>query len=123
MKPWFGAAAHMPLTGIATFARAPYVPPDALQPGDAHFAVVGVPFDAAVGFRPGQRLAPRAIRDLSTRYALPGGRTTSATGTSRTATGTSRTTAGTSRAAAWWAPAMRTRSTRTLSTWTAAWRR
>jgi len=23
MKPWFGAAAHMPLTGIATFAGHP----------------------------------------------------------------------------------------------------
>ncbi|PZN02648.1 MAG: hypothetical protein DIU76_10285 [Bacillota bacterium] len=65
--------AGMPFTGIATFARAPYVPPEALQPGQADFAVIGVPFDAAVGFRPGQRLAPRAIRDLSTRYALPWG--------------------------------------------------
>ncbi|QIA26652.1 hypothetical protein DYI95_003135 [Thermaerobacter sp. PB12/4term] len=65
--------AGMPFTGIATFARAPYVPPEVLQPGQADFAVIGVPFDAAVGFRPGQRLAPRAIRDLSTRYALPWG--------------------------------------------------
>lgn len=63
----------MPFTGIATFARAPYVPPEALQAGQVDFAVIGVPFDAAVGFRPGQRLAPRAIRDLSTRYALPWG--------------------------------------------------
>lgn len=67
------AKAALPFTGIATFARAPHVPPEALQPGQADFAVIGVPFDAAVGFRPGQRLAPRAIRDLSTRYALPWG--------------------------------------------------
>lgn len=65
--------ADLPYVGIATFARAPHVAPDALRPGDAHFAVFGVPFDGAVGYRPGQRLAPRAIRDLSTRYALPWG--------------------------------------------------
>lgn len=68
-----GPRANLPFTGIATFARAPYVQAEVLQPGDAHFAVLGVPFDGAVGYRPGQRLAPRAIRDLSTRYALPWG--------------------------------------------------
>lgn len=61
----------MPFTGVATFARAPLVTDlSALQ---ADFAVYGCPFDCAIGYRPGQRLAPRAIRDLSTRFALPWG--------------------------------------------------
>lgn len=63
--------AGMPFTGIATFARAPHSRDFMAE--RPHFAVIGVPFDAAVGFRPGQRLAPRAIRDLSTRFALPWG--------------------------------------------------
>lgn len=62
-------AAGMPLTGVATFARAPLDP----APQHADFAVFGVPYDCSVGFRPGQRLAPRSLRDLSTRYALPWG--------------------------------------------------
>lgn len=61
----------MPFAGIATFARAPYQASPA--PGSADFAVYGIPFDCAVGYRPGQRLAPRAIRDMSTRLALPWG--------------------------------------------------
>jgi agmatinase len=62
----------LPFAGIATFARAPYAPLDAPNeepPADA--AVLGVPFDLAVGFRPGQRFAPRAVREASLRYALP----------------------------------------------------
>ena len=37
----------------------------------AEAAVLGVPTDAAVGFRPGARWAPGALRDASARYALP----------------------------------------------------
>ena len=59
----------LPYAGIATFARAPHAPPDAEWRADA--AVLGVPFDLAVGFRPGQRFAPRAVREASLRYALP----------------------------------------------------
>jgi agmatinase len=59
----------MPLTGIATFAGAPLL---SAAPSP-HFAVYGMPTDVGVGYRPGQRLAPRAIRDASTRYALPWG--------------------------------------------------
>jgi agmatinase len=59
----------LPFAGIATFARAPHAPPDADWRADA--AVLGVPFDIAVGFRPGQRFAPRAVREASLRYALP----------------------------------------------------
>lgn len=79
----------MPFAGVATFARAPLAPwpaaavaaaapgadppPPRPDPRRAGFAVYGIPFDCAVGYRPGQRLAPRAIRDLSTRLALPWG--------------------------------------------------
>ena len=61
--------AHLPYSGIATFARAPIMQPD----GDwrATFAVLGIPFDIALGFRPGARFAPRALREASLRYVPP----------------------------------------------------
>lgn len=62
---------NMPFTGIATFASAPHV--TNLEPGQADFAVYGFPFDCSIGYRSGQRMAPRAIRDMSTRLALPWG--------------------------------------------------
>ncbi|WP_407541560.1 arginase family protein (plasmid) [Deinococcus radiomollis] len=60
---------HLPYSGIATFARAPIGQPD----GDwrATFAVLGIPFDIALGFRPGARFAPRALREASLRYVPP----------------------------------------------------
>ena len=58
---------HMPYAGVATFGRAREVTPD----GDwrADVGVLGVPFDIALGFRPGARFAPRAIREASLRFA------------------------------------------------------
>ena len=48
-------------TGIRTFMRLPTavdgVTPDA--------AIVGIPFDTAASFRPGQRFGPSAVRDIS----------------------------------------------------------
>ncbi|MBX6350009.1 MAG: agmatinase [Clostridia bacterium] len=61
--------AGLPYTGVATFARAPLVARHGEWSADA--AVLGVPYDWGVGYRPGARVAPRAIRDASTRYALP----------------------------------------------------
>lgn len=61
--------AGLPYTGVATFARAPFVARDGEWAADA--AVLGVPYDWGVGYRPGARAAPRALRDASTRYALP----------------------------------------------------
>ncbi len=60
---------HLPYGGIASFARAPIVEPG----GDwrADVGVLGVPFDLALGFRPGARFAPRAIREASLRFAPP----------------------------------------------------
>ncbi len=55
--------------GIPTFARAPLVAPDGDWHADA--AVLGIPFDIALGFRPGVRFGPRAIREASLRYAVP----------------------------------------------------
>jgi agmatinase len=72
--------ANMPFTGIATFARAPLLESEASEvttpmpnPIARGFAVYGIPFDCAMGFRTGQRLAPRSIRDMSTRLSMPWG--------------------------------------------------
>lgn len=61
--------AHLPYGGIPTFARAPLADPG----GDwrADVAVLGVPFDIALGFRPGARFAPRALREASLRSVPP----------------------------------------------------
>jgi agmatinase len=59
----------LPFAGIATFARAPHAPLDAT--GRPTPPCSACPFDIAVGFRPGQRFAPRAVREASLRYALP----------------------------------------------------
>lgn len=62
--------ASLPHTGIATFAKAPYV--EDLATLDAEVGILGVPTDAAAGMRPGCRQAPRAIRDASTRFGFLG---------------------------------------------------
>ena len=61
--------AHLPYGGIPSFARAPLVEPG----GDwrADVGVLGVPFDIALGFRPGARFAPRALREASLRSVPP----------------------------------------------------
>jgi agmatinase len=48
-------------TGIRTFMRLPSDP----DVRDADAAVVGIPFDTAASFRPGQRYGPSAVRDIS----------------------------------------------------------
>ena len=53
--------------GPASFLKAPVV-----APGDdwaADVAFLGIPFDQGTGFRPGTRWGPRAIRDMSVRFA------------------------------------------------------
>lgn len=59
----------LPYSGIPTFARAPMVQPDSDWRSDV--AVLGVPFDIALGFRPGARFAPRALREASLRSVPP----------------------------------------------------
>ncbi|MPY66422.1 agmatinase [Deinococcus sp. SDU3-2] len=60
---------HLPYGGIPTFARGPHGAPDGDWRSDV--AVLGVPFDIALGFRPGARFAPRALREASLRYVPP----------------------------------------------------
>lgn len=57
--------------GLSTFARTPAAALDAEWHADA--AVLGIPFEAASGSRPGVRVAPRAIREASLRYAVASG--------------------------------------------------
>lgn len=58
---------NLPITGICSFAKYPICTDlDAL---DADIAVLGVPYDQGAAWYGGQRLAPRAIRNISTAYA------------------------------------------------------
>jgi agmatinase len=52
-------------TGVATFFKAPLAENAAACAGKV--AVLGVPHDLGVGYRPGARFGPRAVRDASTR--------------------------------------------------------
>lgn len=60
---------HLTYSGIPTFARAPLVDP--FGDWQADVGVLGVPFDIALGFRPGARFAPRALREASLRSVPP----------------------------------------------------
>lgn len=61
---------YMPAAGIASFLRSPIV--EDLSKVDADVAILGIPYDASLSYRPGTRFGPRAIRDYSTRYAAWG---------------------------------------------------
>lgn len=58
--------------GIATFLKAPYVPPEraALEAAGATVAVVGLPDDTTTVTRPGASHGPRAIRDASSHFSF-----------------------------------------------------
>lgn len=60
---------HLPFSGLISFARSLVV--DLTGSFSADVGVLGIPFDLALGFRPGARFAPRAIREASLRYTLP----------------------------------------------------
>jgi agmatinase len=53
-------------TGIPTFGRAPYL--TNFAGSGAQVAVLGIPFDEGVGYRPGTRFGPRVLREYSLRY-------------------------------------------------------
>lgn len=57
---------NMAFTGIPSFGRSPIVEIDG--PWSADFAILGVPYDAGTGYRPGPRFGPRSVRDVSTRF-------------------------------------------------------
>ncbi|KAF4123240.1 agmatinase [Geosmithia morbida] len=54
-------------SGIATFAHLPHVKCLTNPEEQFDIAIVGVPFDTAVSYRPGARFGPRAIRQASSR--------------------------------------------------------
>ncbi|NPV44401.1 MAG: agmatinase [Firmicutes bacterium] len=62
-----GKKANMAFVGISTFCKSPIIM-DNMK--DFDVAVIGVPYDGGIGFRPGARFGPRAIREMSTRYAF-----------------------------------------------------
>lgn len=70
LPPRYG---ELSFTGPATFFKAPHVPTTVLPEGEYDVGFLGVPFDFAVGFRPGARFAPAAVRAASGRYAVPPG--------------------------------------------------
>jgi agmatinase len=57
--------ANSAFTGIPTFCRSPHV--SDLDEIASTVAVLGIPFDEGVGYRPGTRFGPRAIREYSLR--------------------------------------------------------
>lgn len=59
---------NLPITGIASFCKAPICQDPATL--DADVAILGVPWDEGTGFRPGARFGPRGIREYSVRYAF-----------------------------------------------------
>ncbi|WP_337867164.1 arginase family protein [Meiothermus sp.] len=58
---------ELAFTGPATFFKAPYRP--LTEPWQAEVGLLGLPYDFAVGYRPGARFAPNALREASGRYA------------------------------------------------------
>ena len=58
---------NLPITGICSFAKYPICTD--MDTLDADIAVLGVPYDQGAAWYGGQRLAPRAIRNISTAYA------------------------------------------------------
>jgi agmatinase len=59
---------NLPFTGIASFCKFPIH--TALDSLSADVAVLGIPWDEGVGYRPGGRLAPRSLREYSTRFGF-----------------------------------------------------
>lgn len=58
---------ELAFTGPATFFKAPHQPLTARW--QAEVGLLGLPYDFAVGYRPGARFAPNALREASGRYA------------------------------------------------------
>lgn len=58
---------ELSFTGPATFLKAPHRP--LFEPWQADVGFLGIPYDFAVGYRPGARFAPGALREASGRFA------------------------------------------------------
>ncbi len=61
---------NLPSVGLATFCKSSVC--EDLDRVEADVAVLGVPYDAGIGYRPGTRFGPRDIRQYSTRYSAWG---------------------------------------------------
>ncbi len=66
MKPY--GQVSLPFTGIASFCKFP-IHTD-LEILSTDVAILGVPWDEGVGYRPGARFGPRSLREYSTRFAF-----------------------------------------------------
>ena len=53
-------------SGVMTFLRSEYIRPEEAQKGE--YVVIGAPYDATTGSRPGSRYAPNAIRQESVHF-------------------------------------------------------
>lgn len=58
--------ANLAFTGIPTFCRSPLL--SSWEDLSSDIAILGIPFDEGVGFRPGTRFGPRSIREYSMRF-------------------------------------------------------
>ncbi|GAA5842205.1 hypothetical protein JCM9279_002818 [Rhodotorula babjevae] len=65
----YGSAMDLSFSGVVTFAHLPHS--RCLDPASSPFdiAVLGMPFDTSVSYRPGARFGPNAIRQGSRRHA------------------------------------------------------
>ena len=59
--------ANLPSVGLVSFMKSPIC--EDFSKIDADVAILGVPYDAGIGFRPGTRFGPRDIRNYSVRYS------------------------------------------------------
>ena len=59
--------ANLPSVGLVSFMKSPVC--EDFSKIDAEVAVLGVPYDGGIGFRPGTRFGPRDIRAYSVRYS------------------------------------------------------
>lgn len=60
-------ASELPFTGPAAFFKAPHL--SLSEPWQADVGFLGIPYDFAVGYRPGARFAPGVLREASGRLA------------------------------------------------------
>lgn len=61
-----GKRANLAFTGIPTFCRSALL--SSFEELSSDIAVLGIPFDEGVGYRPGARFGPRSIREYSMRF-------------------------------------------------------
>lgn len=63
-------AANLPSVGLVSFMKSPVC--EDFSKIDADIAVLGIPYDGGIGYRPGTRFGPRGLREASVRYSAWG---------------------------------------------------